>query len=786
MGKTIMKYRRLQLSIMCLALSTLTARASADARVGEDKVAPVVELPALPFQPGDVRLLDGPFKHAMELDAKFLLSLEPDRLLSLFRQEAGLKAKAANYGGWEDKGVAGHSLGHYLSACARMYQTTGEAQFRQRVDYVVGELAECQKANGNGYVAAIPNEKKIFAEIAAGNLHSAGFDLNGGWVPWYTLHKLFAGLIDATRFTTNAQALLVAASLADWAEATTRNLTGQQWQRMLACEHGGINEALADLYALTGRTNYLALSKKFYHKAILEPLADGQDDLAGKHANTQIPKIIGAARIYELTGDPRFAQISSFFWQTVTHNHSYVTGGNSLGEHFGQPARLDDRLGPQTTETCNTYNMLKLTRHLFERAPRALYADYYERALWNHILASQNPEDGTVCYFVSLEPGGRKQFLKPDDFTCCNGTGMENHASYNDNIYFHGEASLWVNLFIASELNWSAKRLRLTQDTGFPDSGKTRLRIACPQPVKLALRVRHPFWATNGFALTLNGTKLADTSLPQSYATVEREWRDGDVLEVEMPLAIREEAMPDNPGRIAIFSGPILLAGNLGKTDSHADVPVLVTSAGDVKNWVKPVSGRELAFVTDGVGRPEDVNLAPFYQTYSNRYSVYWEIFNEESWQKRRATREAELRARADLEARTVDWFQPGEMQPERDHNQRGENTESGEFNGRKYRHATDGGWFSFEMKVAPAKTNSLVCTWWGSELGQRSFDILVDGRKIASQTLLNNQPGKFWEATYAIPEELVRGKDKVTVKLAAHPGKFAGGLYGCRLVRSP
>jgi DUF1680 family protein len=769
-------------SLILLLIGTLNATASVP--LPKDKVAPVVDLPARPFEPKDVRLLDGPFRHAMELDATGLLSLEPDRLLSLFRKEAGLKPKAENYGGWEARGLAGHSLGHYLAACARMYQTTGNAKFRERVYYVIGELALCQKANTNGYVEAIPGGKVLFAQIAAGDIRSSGFDLNGGWVPWYNIHKLFAGLIDSFRYADSSQALEVATNLANWVDATTRNLSDQQWQKMLACEHGGMNEAMADLYALTGNTDYLALAKKFYHKAILEPLSEQRDELAGKHANTQIPKIIGAARIYELTGDSKFRDISGFFWQTVVHNHSYVTGGNSLGEHFGPPGKLDARLGPQTTETCNTYNMLKLTRHLFERQPDAAFGDYYERAVWNHILASQNPENGTVCYFVSLEPGGKKQFLGALDFTCCNGTGMENHGSYNDNIYFHGQDELWVNLFIASELNWSEKGLRLTQETDFPSSGRTILKLSCSRPVRFALHVRHPFWAGNGFGMKLNGTKLDEGSTPQSYATLDREWHDGDIVEVKLPLALRTESMPDNPKRIALFDGPLLLAGDLGPAGTQVEPPVFVPESKPISNWVKPAPDGMDVFTTVGTGRPADVTLKPFYQVYNRQYSVYWEVTTDEGLQKRKLEREAALQARKDLEARTVDWLQPGEMQPERDHNQRGEHTEAGEYNGRKFRHAMDG-WFSFDVAVDPTKANELVCTWWGSETGARTFDILVDGQKVATQSLLNNKPGQFWDASYALPREVTDNKKTVTVKFAARQGNFAGGLFGFRVARA-
>lgn len=777
-------------SILCftlisLVMATLITVSSAEvAALGKDKIAPVIDLPALSFEPKDVRLLEGPFRHAMDLDAKFLLTLEPDRLLSWFRKEAGLVPKAENYGGWEARGIAGHSLGHYLTACSRMYQTTDDARFRERVNYVVDDLSVCQKANTNGFLGAMPDGKKIFAEVARGEIRSAGFDLNGGWVPWYNLHKLFAGLIDAHRYTGNAKALEVASRLADWADATTRDLTDQQWQKMLACEHGGMNESMADLYALTDNTTYLALARKFYHKAILGPLAASRDELGGKHANTQIPKIIGAARIYELTGDQKFATISSFFWETVTHNHSYVTGGNSMGEHFGPPGKLNDRLRSDTTETCNTYNMLKLTRHLFERDPKAAYADYYERAVWNHILASQNPEDGKVCYFVSLRQGGTKQYQPFLGFTCCNGTGMENHASYGDNIYFHGKNDLWVNLFIASELNWADKGVRVRQETDFPNAGTTRLKFSCDKPVKLALHLRHPFWATNGFAVKLNGKETETTSRPQSFATLNREWRNGDVVELEMPLGLRIETMPDNPRRIALFDGPILLAGSLPVTSDQSPVPVFLTEGRALTDWVKPVATQSLRFRTQGVGRPADVDLKPFYMTHGDRYSVYWDNFSEEDWTKRQGEIRAEEQRLKELEARTMDVFQPGEMQPERDHNVKGEKSEPVEALGRKLRHAFDGGWFSFEMKVDPNATNQLLCNWWGSESGNRTFDILVDDKKITTQTLLNNRPGQFWDAIYPIPAELTKGKSKITIKLQAQPGNYAGGLFGCRMLR--
>jgi DUF1680 family protein len=550
--------------------------------VGSVHAAERPEPAAQQMPPGDVKLLAGPYLNALELDGKQLLSLDADRLLAGFRKEAGLEPKAEVYGGWESRGIAGHSLGHYLSACALMYRATGNEEFKKRVDYVVEQLAECQDKAGDGFLGAMPDGRKIFAEVSHGDIRSQGFDLNGSWVPWYNLHKLYAGLIDAYRYAGNEQAKAVVSKLADWAIATTKNLNEEQWQRMLACEHGGMNESLADLYAITDNPAYLELAKKFYHHAILDPLAEGRDELAGKHANTQIPKIIGAERIYQLTGEEKFAKIAEFFWQTVIANHTYVTGGNSEGEHFGQPGHLDGRLGLATTETCNTYNMLKLTAQLFNRQPRGEYADYMERALWNHILASRHPETGHVCYFLTLKPGETRRYVGDLDFTCCNGSGMENPPRTADYIYFHyGADELWVNQFIASEVEWKDAGVKLRQDTQFPNEQRTELTISAAKPTKFKLQLRHPRWIAGALVVTINGEKLAVTSTPGGYATIEREWRDGDKLALDLPLALHTESMPDNLDRVAVFDGPILLAGDLSGGEGEGDemlVPVIINN----------------------------------------------------------------------------------------------------------------------------------------------------------------------------------------------------------------
>jgi len=609
------------------------------------RVKPMGRLAARPFALERVRLLDGPFKAAQHRDLAYLLRVEPDRLLAGFRKEAGLEPKAPSYGGWESEGLAGHSLGHYLSACSMAYAITGNERFSARVRYIVSQLAECQQAHGDGYLAAIPGGKPALERLARGEIESKGFSLNGLWSPWYTIHKQLAGLIDAWRYCGDQQALAIACRLADWIHRLTADLTAQQWQQMLACEYGGINESLVELYAITGQTRYLTLSQRFHDLAVLGPLAEGRDPLPGRHANTQIPKLTGAARRYEIAGYQPDRRIAEFFWETVVSHHTYVTGGNSEKEYFGPPDKLNDRLSHKTTETCNTYNMLKLTRHLFAWRPSVHYMDYYERALYNHILASQDPESGGVCYFVPLAAGCAKRYSTPlDDFTCCHGTGMENHLRYNETIYFHDDRGLYVNLFIPSELNWPERGLKLRMTTAFPEQSRVRLELECGRPERLAVRIRSPGWAHQAPVLRVNGRQVQAGARPGTFASVERTWHSGDVIEMELPMKVRLEAMPDNPRRVAFFYGPVLLAGDLGPEEAPAGeeklqeegpspgqppalaVPVLHPGEKPVEEWLETLSLRPLRFRTAGIARPADVSLRPFYEMHHRRYIVYWDI----------------------------------------------------------------------------------------------------------------------------------------------------------------
>ena len=744
-------------------------------------VSPVIQPKAYAFNLRDVRLLNSPFREAMDRDSGYLLSLSADRLLYRFYENAGLPTKAPVYGGWESSGLSGHTLGHYLSACSMMYAATGEKAFAERVHYIVGELARCQDARKTGYVGAIPKEDTLWAQVARGDIHSSGFDLNGGWSPWYTVHKVMAGLLDAYLYTDDKEALAVAKKLADWTEKELSGLNDAQIQHMLACEFGGMNEALTNLYSLTKEKKYLDLSYKFQHKAMMDPLAAGRDPLPGKHSNTQIPKIIGCARRYELEGDGNDSAIARNFWNIVVGHHTYVIGGNSDHEYLGEADHLSDYLSESTCESCNTYNMLKLTRHLFAWQPDSRLGDYYERALFNHILASQNPEDAMMCYFVPLKMGTKKQFSdSTDTFTCCVGSGMENHSKYAEGIYYEAaDGGLYVNLFVPSVLNWKEKGITVTQNTNYPYGDTVNLTVG--GDAAFALRIRHPWWATKGVEVLVNDKPWATGDEENGYIVVKRSWRKGDRVRLTMPMHLYTEAMPDNPNRVALLYGPVVLAGNLGDKDPSNDlhgVPVLLTQDHNVDDWIRP-GAAPLTFTTYGVGKPMDVTLTPFFQTYNHFYSVYWDYFTPEDWSNREVAYEAEKRRRQDIEDRTVDMMRLGEMQPERDHHLDSKISYVGDAEARRSRDCRNLGYFAFDMKPG----DSLLVTAWGGDNG-RVVDIYVDDVKIATQALVHPKPNQFIDLVYPIPGDLVKGKTVIRVKFQAPAGKSSGSIFDVRTLK--
>lgn len=754
-----------------------------------------------------IKLLDGTFKQSQDKGKEYLIYLDVDRLLAPCYEAVSQTAKKPRYGGWESTGISGHSIGHWLSAAVTMYDVTKDEDLKQKIEYAVNELAHIQSFDQDGYVSGFP--RTCFDKVFTGDFEVDNFSLAGGWVPWYSIHKIYAGLIDIYSLTGNKKALEVVTKLANWAKKGTDNLNEVQFQRMLICEHGGMNEAMADLYAITDNQDYLELAIRFCHKAILDPLSRGVDELEGKHANTQIPKVIGAAKLYEITGEEKYKNTAVFFWNEVTKTRSYIIGGNSIGEHFGPINK--ESLGITTAETCNTYNMLKLTEHLFHWSQNVEYIDYYERALYNHILASQDPDSGMKTYFVSTQPGHFKIYCSPEDsFWCCTGTGMENPARYTRNIYYKDQDELYVNLFIASEINIDEKKVKIKQETDFPRSNKVKLYFEEAQSELLNVHIRVPNWVAGNVTAVVNGGETYSSS-KNGYLTIRGNWIATDAIEIEFPMDLYTYTAKDNPTKVGIMYGPVVLAGALGvkdfpesdilddhlKLNNHPliDVPTLVADKDNLKKWIQPVEGSPLIFETLEVGQPGNVKvtLIPFYELHHQRYTLYWNLMDEDTF-KTFVDKEKEELER--LRAITVDEVQPGEQQPEVEHGVKTKNSNAGYFNvvQKPWRDSRGEGYFSYEMAVEPYKKMFLEVTYYGRDNTlyvdrkkyEREFNISIDGTVIASQRLEGNISETLFDVCYEIPTALTEGKQTIEVKFASDEGKAAGGVYGVRVIKSP
>ena len=762
-----------------------------------------VPLLAEPFPLSRVRLLEGPFKERQDLDARYLLEVvEVDRLLAGFRQQAGLPEKAKRYGGWEARGINGHGLGHYLSAVSALYAATGDPKALDRVNYVVKELDACQRANGDGYL--LPVNKRVYDELRQGKIKATGFGLNGEWVPNYTLHKVFAGLRDAWRFTGNKDALRIERALADYLAGVYDKLTPAQAQEILKSEFGGLNEVFADLTVDTGDPRYLKLAETvFNHEAILRPLEQGRDELNGKHGNTQIPKIVGLAREYQLTGDAAARKGVDTFWNSVVNERSYANGGHGEHEHFFPPQDFPKKLLTQATETCNSYNMLKLTGMMFSWEPQAKQMDFVERALINHVATNIGRNPGEFGYFLSHEPIATKVFSKPNDaWWCCVGTGMENPPRYGEQSYFHHEDTLWVNLYMGSVLDWKERGVRLRQETKFPESDTTAISIAAAKPTRFALKLRHPYWCAKP-VVTVNGKAVDATSEPSSYLTIDRTWQQGDRVEVRLPMSLRTEPLPHSDGKlVALMYGPMQLVGIVpsvpGAPDPAKDrfsdhlkapgkvagtAPVIVASSPqEIVSRLKPAGKGFASFVSDGLVKPADLTFVPFHQVYEEHYSAYFPLLSPADW----ASREGEIRAEqerlAALEKATLDSVEPGFQQSEVEHKFASDRTETGDFRNRKWRDALPGGWFSYEMEVDPAQPMALVSSFWSDD-HNRELEIQIDGKPFATAKPEDKRRATFFDAAYAIPPELTKGKKTVTVRLAAISGR--AGTFGLRMVKA-
>jgi DUF1680 family protein len=750
---------------------------------------------ARPLPLSSVRVTGGPLKHAQDLNAEYLLKLESDRMMAYYRKRAGLQPKAEGYPGWDGDGrnLTGHIAGHYLSGVSLMFAATGDPRFKQRADYLVNEMKEVQDKNGDGYLGAVDGLREKFAEVAKGNIKSSFFDLNGLWSPWYTLHKTFAGLRDAYRFTGNRTALELEIRFAGWAETIMSKLTPEQTQQMLNTEFGGMNEVLADLYADTGDKRWLTLSHRFDHNAFLDPLKRREDKLAGQHGNTQVPKMLGVLMQYIYTGDQSEGTAAEFFWDAVVNDHTYATGGHGKDEYFGPPDQLAERVDGRTNETCNVYNMLKMTRRLFAIHPDIKYAEFEERALFNHILASMDPEDGRTCYMVPIGRGVRHEYQDMfRSFTCCVGSGMESHALHGDGIYYESGDRLWINLYVPSTANWNDTTV--TMSTTFPEGDAASLKLTLPHPKSFTLALRRPSWAGDGFAVKVNGKNLTTLPRPGSYVELKRTWKTGDSISLVLPKTLHIEGLPDNNRRAALLWGPLVLAADLGpeRRGGPTDAPSLVTSDKSLAEWLQPVRDNLGVFRTAGVGRSADgamseVEFVPFYRLHRRTYSVYWDLDTNESWTKKIDALKADQARQQRLEAATIVFLSPADSEKEKTFNLKSEESAIDREVGRPGRRAKK--WFSYELPVDSGKRMSLVVTLNNQERAKRSFEIFVDGQRIGEGIIERYPPGsptaRFYEVDYVIPAELVKDKQKVTVRFQAAEGNETATIFGVRMVRA-
>ena len=765
---------------------------------------------ARPLPLSAVRLTGGPLKQAQELDAKYLLELDPDRIMYYLRKAAGLEPKATEgYGGWDGPGrnLTGHIAGHYLSAVSYMYAATGDPRFKQRADYLVEQLKEVQDKQGDGYIGALMGTERVsgtnrlvdgktlFEQLAHGEIRSGGFDLNGMWSPWYVEHKIFAGLRDAYRLAGNPTALKVEIKFAGWVGGIITNLDEAQDQRMLNTEYGGMNEVLADLYADTGDKRWLALSDKFEHRDFVEPLACHEDILGGKHENMEIPKMIGDLARYLYTGNQADGSAATFFWDQVVFHHSFATGGAGHDEYFGPPDKLNNIVQGRDAESCPVYNMLKLTRTLFAIHPDIKYADFQERAVFNHVLASIDSNDGRTCYMVPVGQGVQHEYQDMfRDFTCCVGTSMEDHAILGDGIYYESGDEFWVNLYTPSTTEWKTKSMKVEVQTEFPVGESATLHFTLKSPKKFTLALRRPAWAGEGFSVTVNAQAVQDLPQPDSYVELDRVWHNGDQVALVLPKQLHTEPLPDNSHRVALMWGPLVLAGDLGPENRRSgygrrgqmpeEVPVFVPADQSPASWLKPISGQPGTFRSDNVGHPKDVIFKPFYQLPERTYGIYWDLFTPAEWEKKSAEIAAEQERQHQLELATVAFVQPGEMQAERDFNEQGEQSWPDRVMGRPARRGRD--WFSFDLPVETNRPMTLVVTYYSDEWRRRTFDILLDGQRIAGQTVeKNGSEPHFFNAEYPVPGGFTAGKQKVTVRFQATNGNEIAAVFGIRLARA-
>lgn len=758
------------------------------------------------FPLSEVRLLGSPFLQAEKADLKYMIQLDPDRLLAPYLREAGLPAKAKSYGNWESMGLDGHTAGHYLTALAQMYTSLGDKDCKDRLDYMVDELSRCQEHAKNGYIGGVPDGQKMWALVKKGD-----FSLfYKKWVPWYNLHKLFSGLRDAYEIGGNQQAKAVLIKLSDWAVDLISGLSDKQMHKMLQTEYGGMNEIFADVYAITRNPVYLEMAKRFSQKDFIHALADKEDKLTGLHANTQIPKIIGFERIANLSHkDSLYGEAASFFWNTVVGKRTVSFGGNSVKEHFNPVDDFSSMIeSVQGPETCNSYNMLKLTEALFLSNPDGKYMDYYERTLYNHILSTIRRDKGGFVYFTPVRPREYRVYsVAKNDFWCCVGTGMENHGKYGEMIYTHQGKNLYLNLFIASELNWKEQGVRITQKNSFPYEARTTIEINLKKDKAFTFYIRNPKWIKGSLKIKINGKAVTAPVNKDAYVPIHRVWHSGDKIEVALPMKDRMIPLPDTSGWVSFAHGPVILGaitdttgivkeeGDGGRFDHIASGPlydlaktpiVKVDSTNNTPLNLVPIKGKALTYRIPSLIYPEGykggkhLELVPFFDIPDSRYMIYWPVAQVGEVNKR-----IEELARQDQEVMrmsltTIDHVTPGEQQPEIDHSIQSEQSITGVFKNRHWRSAKNG-YFSYNLKM-DTSARYLRVSYFGKSTLDR-LDIYINNKQIPKLSSKASEAAKFYSIDYLI-EAQFRHLPSVTVKFTDADGKGTGRIFDVRILK--
>lgn len=766
-----------------------------------------------------VRLTASPFLVAQQANVRYLLALEPDKLLMPYLREAGIESKSDSYGNWENSGLDGHIGGHYLSALSLAYAATGEAELKKRLDYALSELRKAQLKNADGYLGGVPGGKQAWQQIREGNIKVDLFSLNERWVPLYNVHKTLSGLRDAYEIGQSELAKTMLLEMTDWFIALVANLSDEQIQQILISEHGGLNEVFADVYAITKNDKYLKLAQQFSHQLILQPLLKSQDKLNGLHANTQIPKVIGFLRVAELDGNKSWSNAADFFWHEVTEKRTVSIGGNSVREHFHNAddfsSMLESVEGP---ETCNTYNMLKLSKMLYQDSDNTTYLDYYERATYNHILSSQHPETGGLVYFTPMRSGHYRTYSQVDtSMWCCVGSGIENHSKYGELIYAHAGEELFVNMFIPSKLDWQQQATTVEIDTLFPDQNQVTLNVSPKQGKQtksLTLNIRQPKWLNNKtMVITINGKAVKTEQRHQGYVSITRQWQAKDTLSIDMSITPQLEALPDGSQHYSVVYGPIVLAEKVqpfGQEDlryfaddsrmghvangpmcSPETLPVIVGDTDVFLAGLKRIPGSHLAFsmgagLESGTDKTslETSQLVPFFRIHESRYQVYWPQMQASEYQEFIQQAEQRSRIEKQLSAITLDQINPGEQQPEAEHGYKGEDSGAGVNQQRHWRDAK--AWFSYQLSDPLGLAKTLRLTYFNGDKG-RQFSVWFNGIKLADVNLSGDSEQAFYDVDYAISESMLNTakNGKHEVKFVAEQNSIAGGLYGVRLLKA-